>query len=672
MAWFDELNNMPDTGTIRQYQAPKKPDKKKKSFLLDQLSTAGGIIGGIGGSFIAPIAGTAGGATVGSGLGEALENIISGESAGKNVLKEAALGGVFAAPPIRLGKAVLSAGRAGKTAAGVTEQAATAATREPLKTSFRGKLTDLGNKALESQYGTIRSPIARATNPTETLGTLADYGLTKKTDVERIADQFTGSNGIVSKAVLKAVGKSGRVNVDGMQQVFDDALQLNGVVESGSKSANAVFRAQMNKLMGGPAGSLKPDANPNDVLDVMKAFEKRIADLSGKGSNYRLTDPARIDQAKTLQAVHDELEDRLFQTAAKNKSLSSVLTPEFRSELISLKPGDAKWEQFVDKSVMGSKDIGELRSTMAPFVKARKIVEDGEQNSMTFGGRTGNSVTSGLAGIFDPITGAAANLVQGAAREPIARATGQTLRAAGATETPQVGSKLGRAVGTAGIAARVGGAGLVGGAYNQMSQPGNLEDSLLQQSNIPPSFSSMQPSDFGATPQNDNNPLSPTNLQNSVQKIISSGGTLEDASKFVSLVEALQKVQSAGQPKQDKLSSTQQETASRAQNALNDIEILGAAIQNGALQKTAVPGSGTAFGGRLLGTTDIEAALFNIGDVILRSRTGAQAPESEIKKFVSGFLPRAGESVESQNSKLQRAYRELSGMVNPSAQLNTI
>lgn len=665
MAWFDELNNMPDIGTVQQYQPQKKQDKKKKNFLLDQISTAGGIIGGIGGSFVAPIAGTVGGAALGSGLGEAIENIITGESAGKNVLKEAALGGVFAAPPVRIGKALVSAGKAGSTAANAATSGVASA---PLKTSLKGKLTDLGNKALESQYGTISKPVARATNPTETIGRIADFGVTKPDDVERIAESFTGSNGIVSKAVLRAVGKSGRVNTDGIQQVFDDALQLNGVVDQQAKAATSVFRAQMNKLMGGPAGSLRPDASPNDVLDVMKSFEKRIADLTGKGSNYRLTDPARADQAKALQAVHDELQDRLFQAAEKTKSLSSVLTPKFRKEVIDLQPNNPQWQKFVDESVMGAKDIGQLRSTMAPFVKARQIIDEADINSATFGGRVGNAAAGGFGGLMDPIVGTVNNLMQGAAKNPIARVTGSTLRTVGGDGLPaaQTASRTPQALSSAGIAARVGGAGLVGGAVNQLSQPGSLEDSLMQQSSAPSPFTGSQDTTAEALPKiDDNSPLSPNNLQDSVQKIIASGGTLEDASKFVSLVEALQKAMSAGQPKQDKLSSTQQETAMRARNALNDIETLGAAIQSGELQRTAVPGSGTAFGGRLLGTTDIEAALFNIGDVILRSRTGAQAPESEIKKFVSGFLPRAGESVEAQNNKLQRAYRELSGMVNP-------
>lgn len=136
------------------------------------------------------------------------------------------------------------------------------------------------------------------------------------------------------------------------------------------------------------------------------------------------------------------------------------------------------------------------------------------------------------------------------------------------------------------------------------------------------------------------------------------------ASETLSLYQALNQ---ALTPKQPKLSATQQSTAARANNALNDIQMLQEAIDSGDINKTLIPFSGTAIGGNILGTTDIQSALYNIGDVILRSRTGAAAPAEEINKFVAGFLPRGGESKEAQMNKLARAFRELSGMVNPIA-----
>lgn len=673
MAWQD-FNTFADMGGPISFKRPAT-QLPKKGFLLDQISTAGGILGGIGGSFVAPLAGTAVGSAAGSALGEALENAITGDNIGKNVGKEALLGGIFGAGPIKLAKAGLSAAKGARP---LVRTALSSGRPEVLsgevlsstapRTSAQGKLVDAGNKLLTSQYGTISKPIARATKPEETFGKLADYGLTKPEDVERIASKFTGSNGLVSNAVLKAVGKSSRVPTDGIQQVFDDAVELNGLVDKDAQAVRSVFRAQMKRLMGGPSGSLQPDASPNDVLDVMKALEKRAANLTGKGGNYRLSTPERVDQAKALLTVRDELQERLFQAANVNKSLSSVLSPEFRESLISLQPGNAQWQRFVDNTVMKSKDIGALRSSMAPFVRAGQIIDEADINSMTFGGRAGNALNLGagnlISSILNPVAGVGATLVQSAARNPVARAAGSGLRSAGRGSSSIV--KPGGRPSPVGIGARLGLAGALAGATNQVGEvaaagmePQGLDMALQDsESQLPPRSGSS------------NDPFAVENLQQSVQQIFANGGSARDAKEFVDLATAIQKATSGSSPS-NKLTSVQQKDAVRAQNALNDIDVVRNAINQGGINKTIIPGSGTAVGGRLLGTTDIESALYNIGDVILRNRTGATAPPEEVKKFVAGLLPRGGESKESQFNKLDRAYRELLGMLDPPAALSS-
>lgn len=90
-----------------------QPQKKKKGFMVDQISTAGGILGGLAGLPLG-IIGAGGGAAVGSGLGEAIENIITGDDLGKNVVKETAIGGVLGAGPGRLLKSGLALKGGGK------------------------------------------------------------------------------------------------------------------------------------------------------------------------------------------------------------------------------------------------------------------------------------------------------------------------------------------------------------------------------------------------------------------------------------------------------------------------------------------------------------------------------------------------------------------------------
>lgn len=473
--------------------------KKKKGFLVDQISTAGGILGGIGGSFLGGPVGTVGGAAAGSALGETLENALTGNRLLDNVGKEAALGGVFALPPVRAAKAGISALRGSKVAANAADTTLDASLKtgttqiadEPLKTSMRGQLSKVGNKLLSSQYGTIGKPIGRKTNPEETFGRLADVGLVKPDDVERVADSITGSGGILNKAVVKATGESGRVDVSDLRQIMTDALENYGVVGKDAKSAQAIFDAQMKKMLGGPKGSLDPTANPSDVLDAMKAFEARIAQKTGKGGNYRLPTDETESQAKALTLVKDELQDRLESGA----DVKNILTPQFRNDLIKLSPGNQQWQNYVDNTVMKSKDIASLRSAQAPFVNAKQIIEEADINSMTAGGRVGNATAAGMVGsILDPIAGALANIATSAARTPIMRNAGLGLRKLGgegsqATGTARVPSKTGLAVGAA---ARVGAGGLIGGAYNQLasgSAPQQMPESSLASALSQPALS---------------------------------------------------------------------------------------------------------------------------------------------------------------------------------------
>lgn len=524
-----------------------------------------------------------------------------------------------------------------------------------LKTSTGSKLQDLGNKALLSQYGTLPANVARQTNPAKTVGELADIGITNPMDAERIAKSITGASGILNRAVAKSVDKAGGVDTTGLRRIAEDALQLNGVVEKDASSVLSVVDSQLRRLQGGPAGSLNPLANPNDALDVLKSLEKRIANLNGKGGNYRLATPERADQARVLQSLHDEIQDRLYRGAGADKNISSVLTPEVRTQLLSLKPNDAKWQQFIDNKVMGARTIEDLRGAQAPFVRAGRIIDEADQNSITFGGRGGNLANNlGTGGIGGAVASAAMNVAQ----PVLARFGGQALRSAGnrapglsqpASLINQPRTRLGAAMG-AGVTAPLISTG-IDAAQAVTDRPPVSEDMPLESALM---YNQEQP---GRAQQLETSPYPRQNLIADLQR------DPANAEEYISYYNALQEAyKPAAQPK---LSAAQQETANRAQNAMNDLSVLGKAIESGDILKTSIPGSNTAIGGNILGTTDIEAALFNIGDVILRARTGAQAPESEIRAFVAGFLPRGGESRESQLNKLSRAYRELEGMANP-------
>lgn len=311
------------------------------------------------------------------------------------------------------------------------------------KTTFRGRMVDRANQTLAGQYGTIPRPVARANDPSATFGTLADLGLTKPQDVERIGQAVTGTDGIINRAVLRATGSAARVKTDGLTRIATDALENNGVVEGGAKSVQAIINAQMKRLAGGPAGSIAPGAHPTDVLAVMKDIEKHIAQRTGKGGTYSLPTPASISEANALKQFRDELEGRLFEGAGANTNVTKVLTPEFRNELVSLHPDNAKWINHVDNVIMKSTDVKSLRSAQAPFVRANKIIDSADINAQTMGGRVGNLASPSPGNIASMIVDKTIH------SSPARRAKAATLRfAGGADAVPGVagGNKFTRGV----------------------------------------------------------------------------------------------------------------------------------------------------------------------------------------------------------------------------------
>jgi hypothetical protein len=434
---FDPKLNQFVNDTQQQTPTVGPPQKKGRGGTLTSLISEGGALGGgaLGASIgtgILPGLGTVVGGALGAGIGaftgRVAENKVRDDRLGLgDAAKEGALSAVLGGGPIKLAKTAFAAKKGGATLAeALTKSApigvsAAAKGAIPARTSISGKLDELANKALTSQYGTISKPVARATNPEKTFSKLADIGITKPSDAERISNAITGTNGILNRAVVKATGNSSRVNVDGLRQTLTDAMENNGVVGTKAKELTTMFDAQMKRLFGGPKGSLSNTADPSDVLDVMKAFEKRIAQKSGKGGNYRLATDETTNQANALRLVVDDLQGRLESGA----NVKGMLTPQLRDKLISLHPNSTQWQNFVDNKVMKASDIKSLRSAQSPFVNASKIINEADLNSMTFGGRVGNNANLG-------IREALMNVAAAPFKDPAKRAAASTLKTASA------------------------------------------------------------------------------------------------------------------------------------------------------------------------------------------------------------------------------------------------
>lgn len=676
-----------DQERIRQgLQNELEKNKKKKGFWTDQISTALGIAGGIGGSFVAPVLGTGAGAALGSALGEGIENLITGESLGKNVAKEGVIGGVLGAGPVKLLKGAVGGAKALATGAddvmGAASKSATTSifnrgARGPLavtnsanpdktlRTSVGGKINALGDKALMSQYGTIGKNVSRQTQPANTIKQLADIGITKPAEAERIANTITGSNGILNKVVLGATGRGSNVDTSTLRGVFNDALENNAVVGKEAKQLQTFFDAQMNRLSGGAKGSLSPKSNPSDSLAMIKSMEKRIADLSGKGGNYRLSTPERMDQANVLRLVKDELEDKLYDGAGANNNIAKLLTPGVRKELVDLAPKNKQWQKYVDDVVMKSSDISSLRSAQAPFVNINKIIQEGADNAMTFGGRAsiGNGGT---------VANEVFNLMRQNLKNPVARTVSKPLRSFG---QPIVAPGKGNQgiSGALGIGARVG----IPNFGKDYSMGPNMSDASAITSanaNNMPSMTSMvnMPQDYQNTGDmsSSDDPFSQEVVQGNIQQILANNGSMSDVKAYLDVVASMKKMYGADSTQAKPKSQFQQERADLV-TAMDNAENL---INQGSINYgpvgARVEGIKSIFNSADPETLAFKNSISGLQAAITKARAGASLTEGELR-LLKKYTPSDTDSEQVVRSKLAQ-LRQLYGYSAPTGGATTI
>ena len=254
-------------------------------------------------------------------------------------------------------------------------------------------------EALLSQYGTLERPYRRMVggDPAGVLNTLYDdYGLKTPQDVQFAANHVTGKNGTVSKMTRKLAASAENVPTAISEDFVNELLIDNGLNEAEMKSIKSQIQAVMNRT--GENGY----SDGATTLQAIKNLEGKIRDIKGESGTYHNMSYEDKCRASALQAVRDELTDRLW----ANADIKNVMTEDNLNTLRNMYKDNPTWQNFVDNKLANAKDGAELRALMKPLVNGAHIVEG---SNMTAGSASEKFI--GAAAKGGSAKGAAKNIL---------------------------------------------------------------------------------------------------------------------------------------------------------------------------------------------------------------------------------------------------------------------
>lgn len=625
------------TAAKRPQQQAKKGPGGIAGFLVNSLPAITSGIGAIGGSFLAPGAGTVGGGAAGGALGEFLKRKITGQ---KEDLGQIATQGIEGGALSGVGNAFkgVKAGAQAltKLGTGAAEKEAVAGA-EKTGSSFMKNLTTQGQQAQGRVAGvSAGSKVAgKELTPQDTahmLDTLKTEGITtgnanntlrdvvdkQKGYGQQIADHFKTNDAPLHPEDTKVIADNflkGIPTTD--SRVLDEAKVLADDLQKNVKSTKSLweFRKTLDTRI--PDAKLAAGDNVlSNKLAAIKNMRSYLADelgnVPGMKNYHDLAEvkPFVSAEAKRLNNPGGGIVGRLLSSGPVQKTENAL-------GKVTEKVGQA-----------GTKETPQAVDTMAA-----------------------GSPPSGIGDIPDATLQAASDATKTFPEAASATNPNFMQKLVGATATPvanpgQTGKAAVKQAAGRGFGIPAAVANTQQQAADQAQEP-DISGAITQASSNSPETSS--------------DPFAPENVQANVQAILQQGGKQKDVAEYLSNVDSYQKLTT---PSGSNLNATQQQQANNANSALSDIQSLGSMLAKdpSLTLKSLLPGGSITQ--RLTGTTDYEAAKNNIVDVISRLRSGAAISASEEKLYKS-LLPSAGDTQASANSKLQRLTNLFSGFANP-------
>ena len=614
-------------------QAPQQTSGRG-GFLSSLISETGGlsgaVAGGAAGSAFGPL-GTLVGAGIG-GFGGGTLGSVAEQSVRDNrvdtgkALREGALEGIFAAGPIRLGRAAVGAGkaaRAGATAGQALQQGA----QQGLDFSIRGALGKGAQRA--SNNAAVKS-----------------LGLTKGQKNNIFKNTGSSPADITGRFGIRTADDLGP-KIDELQSSFDDVISrttnpitrqtitdafnsrisplVTGAVPQSERKIGAALKKEMDSLL----ETIGDDITASELNQIRKKFDKAV-------KKFDLTDKTIAD---TNRLSRDSLADVVRQ-AANTQGVRSA--------------GGQSLEEL-------GKDLSSLRRLQEA---ANKNVE-GPGGTSLLGLRNLLGGAGAAAAFGTPVAGLAAGA-----------GTAALNSRAGRNATASLADRLASQLGGGGnnITQNVARGALTGSAVNSSLQSSPTSVDQSQAPTSPNNAPNTNVSNSQA-PQLGN---SIPDLQQQVQlmtaqaqlAVLEQGGSLEEAAQITQLIPVLLQAEGIDisglvQEQQEPLTGDALKRSLTAQSGLRSLDTLEGTLQSdpGAFQRQALPNP-LGITGRLTGTTQIRAATDNIVDVIARLRSGAAITEDEAQRFAK-LLPQPGDSEEDALFKLANVRAELEGFANP-------
>lgn len=405
-AGFDQ--QLPETQNARIRAAQAMAGNRninKKSFWTDQISTVGGIAGGILGAPLG-ILGAGGGAAIGSGLGEALENIMTGQRTMDNVGKEAAIAGAFGVGPIRAAKGLAGGAKAliqgSDDVLGVAGKAATTPLRQKAGKALVGRADDLAVKQFRLTPTQLKNFNQKFKEDAGTV--IRRYGFQSADDIaakgiEPLQQQFDSAIGAIPGVTKESLKKTLMGKIDKLAKAGpSDTKQIGAQLK---KEADTILKEFGDVV----------DAKELNIIrrqfDDLVNYSEKIANPSRYGVNKRMADAIRetlqkADPSGSLKQTGHELQKlrQLADNVAKQGQLGRGSLPFG----LGLTPGAV----FGSAGGPAGAVAGMASQAVANSKVARRLVAGGASK---LGGKLASSGSNAVTPINQGVRGAAAGLI---------------------------------------------------------------------------------------------------------------------------------------------------------------------------------------------------------------------------------------------------------------------